>query len=316
MSVVEEVILQPAERFIHLSSEFAVKSLNQSTADVRFPIGAPIGQSTDEYCMFVGVHNATVPHTWYNMNGYNWKILFNYPLLPFQGTLTGTIPSGNYSTATLAAAIQLSVRDAQLATLGAGTDTFTVLYDSLTNFYVFTNGAVGPGTTGAFAFVPVQNDCYLELGMRDLHYNVVTAVYAIPAGLQWRLQPFSMADLSGYHGIYVLLQGYSSNALTSYNGLNQAPILCRMPIKQPFGAIETYEPDNVTYIPIPNAVFTDLQIQLLGDDGSILDLNGVDWTITLQLKYGAIRKQQPESDRMLPASSVSATQLFGGRRVY
>jgi hypothetical protein len=315
MSTVEEVILQPAERYIHLSSEFGLKNINQSTSDVRFPIGAPIGQSTDEYCMFVGIHNATIPHTWYNMNGFAWKIFFNYPLLPFSGEISGTIPAGNYSTTTLATALQTSVRAAQIAVFGAGTDTFTVTYDSLTNFYTFTNGAVGPGTTGAWAFVSTPNDCYLELGLRNLHYGNINIAYSAAVGSQWVLTPISMADLSRYHGVYVLLQGYSSNALTSYNGLNQAPILCRIPIKQPFGAIETYEPSVVTYIPIPNAVFTDLQIQMVGDDGNALDLNGTDWTITLHLKYGAIRRQEPQRDRMLPSSSVSATQAFGGRRV-
>jgi hypothetical protein len=249
------------------------------------------------------------------MSGYNWKILFNYPLLPFVGEISGSIPAGNYSTATLAAALQTSIRARQLAVLGAGTDTFTVTYDSLTNFFLFTNGAVGPGTTGAWAFVPTSNDCYLELGLRDLHYNVVNIAYSTASGAQWVLRPSSMVDLSGYHGIYVVLQNYSSNALTSYNGLNQAPIVVRIPIKQPFGAIETFEPSVVTYMPIPNGTLADLQIVMLGDDGQILDLNGIDWTITFHVKYGEIRRQAPQADRMLPASSFATTQLFGGRRV-
>jgi len=313
MSKEETIILTPAERYIHLSSEYAIKA-SQDSSQCRFPVGAPIGQATDQYCMSIGIHNATIPHTWYNMDGYNWKIYFQNYAVPFTGTLTGTLPNGNYTTATLASSVQASVRAAQFA---AGLpNTFTVAYDASTNFFTFTDGATGPGAQNAWGFVEVENDCYLELGLRSLHYREVTQLFSNTNGVQWSLQAPSMCDLSGYHGIFINLIGYTSNALTSYNGLNQASVLARVPIKQPFGAIETYEPENITYVPVPNAVLTDLQITLTGDDGLPLELNGVDWTMTLHIKYSSIRRQDPPVDRMLPASSIMETQLYGGRRVY
>lgn len=315
MSKDETVILEPGERYIHLSSEYAIKSTTTNSSDVRFPIGSPIAHNDPAYCMFIGVHNATIPHTWYNMNGYNWRISFSNPSVPFVGSITGTLPIGNYSSLTLASALQSSVRAAQLA-VGLP-NTFTVTYNSDTNFYTFTDGLTGPGTTRAWAFESVINNCYLELGLRDLFYGNIVQVYSQSAlgGTVWSLVPESMSDLSGYHGIYVNFLGYTSNALSSYNRLNQASIIARIPIKQPFGAIESYEPQNITYVPIPNAVLTDIQIQLTGDDGRLLSLNGIDWTMTLHVKYGSVKRTDSPLNQLLPGN-IMDTQILGGRRVY
>lgn len=259
--------------------------------------------------MLVGVHNASIPHTWYNVFGTRWLIYFGYGGV---GALTGTIADQNYTATTLAAAFQASVQAAQVAAGLAAT--FTVTYNSATNFYTMSNSVVAGAAPWYFMYV--EDNVYLELGLRQLAQGKTLESASSFTGVSYDLTPPAMVDLSAFHGVYVQLQGYASNSIASYNGLNQAAILARIPIRNPFGAIETYEPDNVEYVPIPNAALTDLHIVLVGDDGQQLNLHGIDWTMTLHIKFASIRRPALSTERLLPADSIATTQLFGGRRVY
>jgi hypothetical protein len=163
------------------------------------------------------------------------------------------------------------------------------------------------------AFAASHPRCFILSSPGTGKTNAVASSFT---GVDYTLVPAAMVDLSGFHGVYIQLQGYSSNSVASYNGLNQAAILARMPIRNPFGAIETYEPDNIAYVPLPNAALTDLHIILVGDDGQQLNLHGIDWTMTMHVKYAAIRSPALSTERLLPADTLATTQLFGGRRVY
>jgi hypothetical protein len=308
MSVIEDIVLAPAERYIHLSSEFANENRG-NPSECHFRVNSAISAGNEEYCMLLGVHNATIPHTWYNIFGTRWAIHFGYGGVD---VLTGSIVDQNYTAATLAAVFQASVQAAQVA---AGLSaTFVVTYNSATNFYTFSNSVVAGAAP--WYFVYIEDNIYLELGLRLLSQGKTNAVASSFTGVDYSLTPMAMVDLSGFHGVYVQLQGYTSNSLASYNGLNQAAILARVPIRNPFGAIETYEPDNVEYVVLPNAALTDLHIILVGDDGEQLNLHGIDWTMTLHVKFAAIRRPAASTERLLPADSIQTTQLFGGRRVY
>lgn len=304
MSSLQEIILTPAEKFIHLSSEYALET-NSSPADCHFRVSLPVTTSNESYCMLVGVHNATIPHSWYNIFGVNWSITFYYNSI---GKLSGTIPYQNYSPTLLASSLQTSVNNALIA--AGSTATFSVTYTETTNYMTFNNSG------GNFVFEYVPQSIYLELGLRFLYQGKITSVSSAFNGTTFTITPSAMVDLSAFHGIYVLFQGYNSNALSSYSNLSQTPILARIPIQQPFGAIETYEPSNITYVPLPTASLTDIHISLVGDDGEQLALNGLDWTMTLHVKYAAIRQPEAPTEKYLAAGSMFQEQVFGGRKLY
>lgn len=303
-------MLAPAERYLHLSSEYATEA-QRGTSDVKFRVNSAVSSGNEQYCMAVGVHNASIPHTWYNIFGTRWTIYFGYGGVT---TLSGSIPRKNYTATTLASAFQTSVNDAMIAAGLAGT--FVVAYDSETNYMTFSNSVVA--LVAPWYFVFVQDSCYLELGLRFLAQGRSSTVTSRlnATGTAYILTPAAMVDLSAFHGIYINMQSHVSNAQASYNGLNQTSILARVPVRNPFGGIETFEPDNITYIYLPNAALTDINITLTGDDGNLLELNGVDWTLTLHVKFMAIRPPVVAQESMLPADSLMTTQLFGGRRVY
>lgn len=310
MSATEDVILSPGERYLHLSSEYATEA-QRGTSDVRFRVNSAVSSGNEQYCMAVGVHNASIPHTWYNIFGTRFTIYFGYGGVT---TVSGNIPRKNYTATTLASAFQTAVNAAMVdAGLAA---TFVVTYDSETNYMQFSNSVVA--LVAPWYFVAVEDSCYLELGLRFLAQgrssSVVSRLNA--GGTAYIVTPGAMVDLSAFHGVYINMQSHVSNAQASYNGLNQTSILARVPVRQPFGGIETFEPQHIEYVYLPNASLTDINITLTGDDGDLLELNGVDWTLTLHVKYMAIRPPVVAQESMLPADSLMTTQLYGGRRVF
>jgi hypothetical protein len=261
--------------------------------------------------MAIGVHNATIPHTWYNVAGFRFSLWFsNVP----GNIVAGSIPTKNYTATSLASALQTAI-NTLLAAAGQPA-TFVVAYNGETNYMTFSYNVVA--LQSPWYFVATENNCYLECGLRALSFGRTSAVISSinSAGTAFELTAPAMVDLSRFHGIYINLLSSTSNAHASYVDLAMTNILARVPVRNPFGAVETYEPDNVTYMYVPGGTLTDIHIALTGDNGSVLDLNGVDWTMSLHVKYMAIRQPEAPIERVLPASTMTGVQAMGGRRVY
>lgn len=307
MSAPTEIILSPAERYLHLSSEYS-RDPSLNTSNCIFRLAAPVISPNEKYVMSIGVHNASIPHTWYNVFGLNWAIYFGYLGI---GVLTGTLPDQNYTAVSLASALQTSVNNALVA--AGGSATFAATYNSDTNFFTFSNSIVAG--TNPWYFTYVASSIYYELGMRDLYYRRTNTIPSLlnGAGTAYTLRPAAACDLSAFHSVYMNLVGYPSNSQSSYANLAQTSVIARIPVRQPFTAIEQYEPDNITYVPMPGASLSDMQITLTGDDGQPLDLHGADWTATLHLKFSALRESELSNTYMTPVNLMQS-QVFGGRR--
>ena len=309
MSEPTEIILSPAERFVHLSSEFAVDA-GANTSNCTFNFSAPISSPNEQYIMSIGVHNASIPHTWYNYSGRNWSLFLGYLGVSF---ISGTIRDQNYTAVSYAAELQASIRAAQVA--ASLSPTFVVTYNSETNFFSLSNSIVAGAP--AWYFASTSNSVYYDVGLRDLYYNRTNvAVSRLNTGATaYALTPPAGCDLSGYHSIYMNVVGYSSNSLCSYANLAATATIARIPVRMPFTSIESYEPDNIVYTPLPGVSFSNIQIVLVGDDGVPLDLHGADWTATLHIKFSALRAPELAS-AMLTPQNIMSTQVYGGRRVF
>ncbi len=309
MSRPEEIILSPAERYVHLSSEFAVDA-GRDTSNCTFRFAAPITSPNEQYVMSIGLHNASIPHTWYNFSGRNWKLYLGYLGVT---TITGSIPDQNYTAVNYAAALQASIRAAQAA---AGlSQTFVVTYNSDTNFFSLSNSIVA--STPAWYFMPINDSIYYDLGLRDLYYNRASvAVSALNAtSTAYVMIPPAQCDLSGYHSVYLNIIGFSTNSLCSYANLSPTATFARIPVRMPFTAIESFEPDNIEYAPLPGQSLSSIQVTLVGDDGQPLDLHGADWTATLHIKFAALRAPELASANLTP-QNIMQTQIYGGRRAF
>jgi hypothetical protein len=133
----------------------------------------------------------------------------------------------------------------------------------------------------------VSNNLYYEIGFRDIWKtnNTITATKFDTNTNRWILESTGIVDLSGFHSIYVALVNVPSNNIASYNGLQRSNIICRIPITSTFQSLEVFEPHNITYVSLYDRTLQDLHIQLLDDDGNLLQMNGVDWSMTLHVKF-------------------------------
>ena len=228
--------------------------------------------------------------------------------------IQGSITKKNYTATSFALELQTKINALLLAASPPQPATFTVTYNSETNFLTYSYNVVAGQSP--WYFLPIQDDCYLEQGMSNLRFGNTSAVVSSlnTGGSAFVLTPPFMLDLSAFHGVYINLLSTSGNAQASYASLAMTSILARVPIRNPFGAIETYEPNNVTYIYIPNGVLTDIHIGLTGDDGRVLDLNGAEWTMTLHVKYFAVSNPLLSQEGILTGVSMQGVQAMGGRR--
>jgi hypothetical protein len=172
------------------------------------------------------------------------------------------------------------------------------------------------GTTRAVASSAILSSTGVHVG--DGIWNLIG-----PSDLTlfWELQAargnpqLQCADLSGFHGVYIGIVNYNCASLTSYNDLQQANILARIPINSAFGSIDVYEPATILYHYFPNAMLSELHFVLLGDNGHVLNMNGIDWCMSLHVKYFLKNSPEVEGRGMNPGASMREMQILGGRRV-
>ena len=280
MTSVEQVLLSPSERYVHVGSEYAVGRYNQNNfiaqnSDIHFNIPEPIGDNrAQNYVMCIGVHSATIPHTWSNMiHGLN----FIYGRLGGNqldlGEKLFTLPNIHYDGDTLATTMTNLI----------STEFFgvTVTFDDVSGKFTIRD------PTASFYLRYVNNNIYYEIGLRDIWKTDNTIFSSNRQGLDgyYTLECPYIADLSGFHSIYVALVGVSSNDVASYNGLQRSNVIARIPISVGFQQLELFNPNNIAYTTVYDKTLQDLHIQLLDDDGNLLNMNGVDWSMTFHVKF-------------------------------
>lgn len=276
-SLVETVVLSPRNTYLHLSTEYAIN--NGSTSNVSFPVADAITANTDNYAMLIGVHNFTLPHAWYNLNGYN----FSVTILPNTlGVVTDTFPvtitTQNYTAALLATTLSTAL-SAYAVSIGKPPNFWTMSYDTPSNYFTLSCSSLVP-----FQINYVTGSCYYELGAKALYFQRNPLI-----GTGGTLRFPSMGDLTGPNGVYVNILNHNTYQRPSYQGLSQSNILCRIPVDTVFGGVQVYMPDNIQYSALPNASLSSLNITLTDDAGNLLNLNGVDWTMTLHIKFAEIQ---------------------------
>jgi hypothetical protein len=280
MSELIKTLLDPAEQYVHLASEYGEK-LNGDPATVGFTLQTQaIGANNRHgFCLNVGVVCANIPHTWYNMyHGLKFAISFNETNINIEDTsFSLSIPDGNYDGEALAAAVQDRVQKALQFSIIPYV-TFDVTYTDAGFFKFISNRN--------FAFRYINNNIYYELGFKLLHLKQRDDIYPERTGLEeYTLKSPYMGDLSGFHSIYMHFEVAPSNQLSSYNRCQPNNSICRIPIKSSFLDIEVYEPPVISYVPLFDAVVNQLNVTLRDDTGNILDLHGCDWSATLHFRY-------------------------------
>lgn len=237
---------------LYINSKQAIRKINGSTSDCIFDFNnLPI----DDGDIYVSVQTAQIPCTFYNIDSINNLLVYNVGV---GANINLVIPPSNYNVNTLMA---------YLMTVMTG---FTITYASATNKYTFTH------SSSVFSFKSTST-CFEPLGFVDgAQYN--------SSGLNL----ISTISVNFFTIRNVLVE--CSNLMTVNKTSNildtNASILTSIPISVSQGSILSYSnvfglSDRVASI----KNFASLQIRLLDQDLDLLNLNGTEWSITLQLNY-------------------------------
>jgi len=237
---------------LYLNSKQAITKINGSTSNCIFDFNnLPI----DDGDIYVSVQTAQIPCTFYNVDSINNLLVYSVGAGP---NINLVIPPSNYNVNTL------------LSYLMSVMTGFTVTYNTYTNKYTFTH------SSSSFAFKSTST-CFELIGFVD--------------GAQYNSSGLSLVSTISvnFFTIRNILIECSNlitvNKTSDITDSNQS-ILTSIPITVSQGSILSYSnvfglSDRVASV----KNFASLQIRLLDQDLDLLNLNGTEWSITLQLNY-------------------------------
>jgi hypothetical protein len=205
----------------------------------------------------IQVIDAVIPYSFYNVNVTN-NILKYVMRLPDTSTTevqTITLPYANYNITTLMAKL--------LQLMDSG---FSITYNSSTNKLNITHN------TNTFWFVSGTN-CSELIGLNEIFPSTETNNWLSDVSI----------NLFTIRNIQVSSSNFIMNNICSATP-NRASIITSIPITVNMGSIINYRNiNNISSLIHEITNINNLHIQLLDQDGDLLDLNGLHWSINLLL---------------------------------
>jgi len=236
---------------LYINSKFALKQLNGTSNCIFDFSNLPI----DDGEIFVSVQAAQIPGTFYNVDDINNLLVYS---VASGANINLVIPPANYNVNSLLT---------YLLTVMTG---FTITFNSQTNKYTFTHA------TNIFSFKSTST-CFEILGfIEGQTYNSSGLTLVSPLCVNFFTIQMVLIEISNL----------ITNNKTSNVAENNPSILVSIPITTSQNSVLSYY--NIYNLherinTIKN--FAQLQIRLLDQDLDLLDLNGANWTATIQLNY-------------------------------
>jgi hypothetical protein len=235
---------------LYLNSNSADRYNNNSNCDVEFLL--PLIEANSQCYIHISVQNVSIPHSFYNCNSSN-NILRYYLNSAPDVIQTIVIPVGNYNVNTL---------KSHLANVMTG---FTISYNSTTNKYTFSN------TSTDFTILS-SSTCLALLGFKN-SVSLSSTNKALTSTI--------CCDFTTAKAILIGSSFPSSNITKSINTENN--IIASFPVDVlPFGLLTYSNHNNYRFNTYAN-IMSSIALRLTDQNGTLLDLNGCDWSMTLQL---------------------------------
>jgi hypothetical protein len=169
-----------------------------------------------------------------------------------------TIPVGNYNLTSLVSKINELISP----------NNYTLTYSSLTNKLTMTH------TTDSF-YIDKNSSCWELLGLsRTENLQSITRVVNFP----------NCCNLSGLNNVNIELNNIATKNINSLDKSIGSVILA-VPVDVNAGGILSYQRNFEYDIPVPIDCLEFINIVLKDDLGNFLQLNGVNWNLTLKFSY-------------------------------
>lgn len=246
---------------IHLNSKYADFYNNNNSSDCVFQL--PVIEIPSQHSIKLSVQHALIPFSFYNINENNNKIQLQEIVVDANNVPTGqTINNllymayGNYNAYQLAS---------YLGTIFPGNRT-TVTYSSIYNKFTIIN------STYDFIFLYESSTCQDILGLLNDNFNV--------SGNK-NFTSRKLIDLAPVRCI--CLATNLQTGCINLNNQNEPNILCSIAVNtNPFSLIE-FKNNNNYKVDLRTNVFNTINIKLIDQDGKLINLNDMYFTVTLQL---------------------------------
>lgn len=217
----------------------------------------------------MAVESAAIPRSWYVINSYNNT--FSFSSAPGSGAIT--ITPGNYNATQLALAVQTAVR-----ALAVGLAAFTCTYDSVTNKLQMTLAVV-------FSLSDVSTSTARWLGFAR-GVTSLTASFS-PGPLLYVLSPPQVLDLSYTKTLRIISNIHSMTVAQQGNELQDSVrgTIAVLNVSVAPQGIILYRPQVPDEHILARATVEGLTFSLADDDGNVIDMNGGDFELLVQVRF-------------------------------
>ena len=257
------------QRLITLSSDNAILNNGSFLSDVNFNFVGLLKDDKDVEMIEISVQNAQIPISFYNINVYTNILIITYNSIQYTLTLT----RGNYNSTTLINEITAklsaqSITDIAI-TISAITGNLTFTRAGSLNFTINSTGTINK-----------------VLGFElNTNYTSVSGILISPNPLN--LLGLLKIKIASFE---LLTNNYDSSVNGNLN------ILATIPIEAgSFGLILYDNISNIEYI-LRNNTLDGFDLKLYGDDGNLINFNGIGWNISLLLSITRVKKEKSKTN--------------------
>jgi hypothetical protein len=230
---------------LHLNSENADTIYFNNNAQCEFYL--PIIEVPSQYHIYVSIEHAQIPYTFYNINSNNNILVYVVNSIIY----TLNITKGNYTVITL--------KNYLIANMSG----FTITYDSIVNAFTFTH------STYDFTILS-DSTCLSLIGFFKTNTTSFSKV----------LTSTRAVNLCSIRCICVHTNLQTSNI--SKNNTNNLKILCSIPIDVSPLSVISYKNYNNFKVNTYSNNISMLSVKLCDQAGNLIDLNGANWSMTIQ----------------------------------
>lgn len=249
---------------LYLNSKYADVKINNSTSDVIFYV--PQIEVDSQEQIYFEVKSLSIPLTYYNVNKSNDVLFWKYT--NEENTYVANLDHGNYNINTFITMLKNKIYYYTIE--GSSVINhydFDISYNSIKNQIQFTNKI-----NKNFTFLSGSSTCFNLLGFYES--NITSVNYTLISNKAVNLITITNILISC---------NYLTYNIVKTDDLNNKNILCNVPIDVPVNSLLVYKGENSNKINTYKNTVSEIALTLYDQNKNIIDLNGSDWCMTLEL---------------------------------
>jgi len=228
-------------------------------------------QAPPDTHILVGLTACQIPVSFYNVTSSNNNLKISGSI---NGTTTILLPPKNYNTETLVKAVNTAL-------LLDGND-IQMSFD-----------------TSAYKFVFSSLTQTLQIQETKLNKELGLPQTSIPTPAGFSFTCPKMCNLSGTQSIYVMLNNLSIESLDSRAGGDLNGVLSKVDVCCSFGEYIEFQQTENQFFMIQDRHISHFNVSLTDDDINPLDMNGIDWSISITCHFSKKRLPTIVLDNLL-----------------